>query len=54
METLFSMMLMQFDFEGLNSANKIMGPIFFISYILVLVFIVMNILITILNDSFYR
>ena len=54
METLLAMMLMSFNFRELQEVNAVIGPIFFFAYILVLVFVVINVLVSILNESFYR
>ncbi|CAB4002736.1 Hypothetical predicted protein [Paramuricea clavata] len=41
-----------FDFDALNATNRIIGPIFFFSYIMVMVMILMNVFLSIINDTF--
>ncbi len=53
LETLFSMMLMNFDFDTLYETNKVLGPLFFLVYVIVLAFVVINMFVTILNESYY-
>ena len=52
METLFAMMLGSFEFEPLREANGILGPIFFVSYIVSMFFILSNMFITLISDAF--
>ena len=54
LETLFSMLLMNFNFNAVHSAHRFLGPLFFFVYVLVIAFIVINMFITILNESLMR
>ena len=51
-ETLFAMMLGSFEVEPLVVANRIMGPIFFILYILTMFFILSNMFVTLISEAF--
>ena len=53
-ETLFSMMLMNFSFNDLHKTNPVLGPVFFVLYVVVLAFVVINVLVAILNESYYK
>ncbi|ELT88584.1 hypothetical protein CAPTEDRAFT_89348 [Capitella teleta] len=53
-ETLFSMMLMNFSFDDLQKADPILGPAFFLLYVVVLAFVVINVLVSILNESYNK
>ena len=50
--TLMSMTLGGFDFETLQSGNRILGPIFFFSYMMFVFLILVNVFLSIINDSF--
>lgn len=52
METCFQIMLGKFHVEPLMRASKIFGPIFFILYNFTIVFIFINLLISIVNETF--
>lgn len=52
--TLGSMMAMtlgSFDFDALTSSSRILGPIFFFSYVVSVLFVLMNVFVGILNDA---
>lgn len=51
-ETMLTMTLGGFDFLGLQSANRLIGPIFFISYMVFIFLILVNVFLSIVNDSF--
>ena len=51
-ETMLTMTLGGFDFLGLQNANRIIGPIFFISYMVFIFLILVNVFLSIVNDSF--
>lgn len=51
-ETMLSMTLGGFDFTGLQNANRLIGPIFFISYMVFIFLILVNVFLSIVNDSF--
>ncbi|XP_033100581.1 polycystic kidney disease protein 1-like 2 [Anneissia japonica] len=53
-ESLFSTLLGKFDFEAMKQTNRILGPLFFFSFILMIVFILMNVFLTIVNEAFAR
>lgn len=50
--TQFSLTLGSFDFETLNEANRMLGPVYFFLYVLSVVFILMNVFLGIINDTF--
>ena len=51
-ETLFSALMGGFDFETVLVNNRLLGPVIFFSFQMVLVMILMNVFLTILMDSF--
>ncbi|XP_050394123.2 polycystic kidney disease protein 1-like 2 isoform X2 [Patella vulgata] len=51
-ESLLSFALGNYEYEALSSVNRILGPMFFFSYVLFIVFILLNMFVTIMNDSF--
>ena len=51
-ETMLSMTLGGFDFIGLQDANRLVGPIFFISYMVFIFLVLVNVFLSIVNDSF--
>lgn len=50
--TLFGMTLGDFDFPALLQANRIFGPLFFFSYVVLILFILMNVFLSIIVDTF--
>ena len=52
LSNMLGMTLGSFDFNALTSTNRILGPIFFFTYILVMVMILMNVFLSIINDTF--
>lgn len=52
MVSLFSMMLGEFNFENLNDAHRIIGPMMFFFFMVFVQFILVNMFIGILSDSF--
>ena len=52
LSNMLGMTLGSFDFDALSSTNRILGPIFFFSYIMVMVMILMNVFLSIINDTF--
>ncbi|XP_067671591.1 polycystin-1-like [Haliotis asinina] len=52
LETLLSFALGHYQFEELSMANRTIGPIFFFAYIMFVVLLMLNMFVTILNDSF--
>lgn len=51
-ETMLSMTLGGFDFIGLQDANRLVGPIFFISYMVFIFLVLVNVFVSIVNDAF--
>ena len=51
-ETLFSAVMGGFDFETVEANNRLLGPVIFFSFQMVMVMILMNVFLTILMDSF--
>ena len=51
-ETMLTMTLGGFDFLGLQNANRLLGPMFFISYMVFIFLILVNMFLSIVNDSF--
>lgn len=52
LETLLSFALGHYQFEELSMANRTLGPVFFFAYIMFVVLLMLNMFVTILNDSF--
>lgn len=52
MVTQFSMTLGDFDFEALVMANPLLGPLYFFGFVGMNVFILMNVFLAIINDSY--
>ncbi|XP_028406520.1 polycystin-1-like isoform X2 [Dendronephthya gigantea] len=52
LSNMLGMTLGSFDFAALSATNRIIGPIFFFTYILVMVMILMNVFLSIINDTF--
>ncbi|KAK3091662.1 hypothetical protein FSP39_021645 [Pinctada imbricata] len=50
-ETLLNFSLGSFDYLALENANRIFGPIFFFAFFFTIMFILLNIFVTILNES---
>ncbi|XP_037955786.1 polycystic kidney disease 2-like 1 protein [Teleopsis dalmanni] len=50
--TLLRMILGDFDYAGIESANRILGPLYFLSYILLVFFILLNMFLAIINDTY--
>ena len=46
------MMLGDFDFEGLRTVNPILGPVLFSFFAMLVVFVLLNMFIAIISDSF--
>lgn len=51
-ETMLAMTLGGFDFMGLQEANRLLGPIFFIAYMVFIFLILVNVFLSIVNDAF--
>uniref|UniRef100_A0A1I7X3A0 PKD_channel domain-containing protein n=1 Tax=Heterorhabditis bacteriophora TaxID=37862 RepID=A0A1I7X3A0_HETBA len=50
--TLLRILLGDFDFHALKKANHIFGPLFFVTYIILVHYILMNMFLAIINDSY--
>ena len=50
--TQFSLTLGSFDFEAINLSNRMLGPLYFFFYVLCVLFILMNVFLSIINDTF--
>jgi len=50
--TLFRIILGDFDFHELEQANRIMGPIFFCTYVFFVFFVLLNMFLAIINDTY--
>ncbi|XP_071965410.1 uncharacterized protein [Antedon mediterranea] len=52
LESLFATLLGNFNFDDMVGVNRVLGPIFFFSFTLTIVFVLMNMFITIINEAF--
>ncbi|GIY28689.1 polycystin-2 [Caerostris darwini] len=50
--TLLRLILGDFDFEALENANRVLGPIYFLCYIFFVFFVLMNMFLAIINDTY--
>ncbi|XP_057314432.1 polycystin-2-like isoform X2 [Hydractinia symbiolongicarpus] len=50
--TLFRIILGDFDFHAIEDANRILGPIFFITYVFFVFFVLINMFLAIINDTY--
>lgn len=50
--TLFRIILGDFDFPTLESNSRIIGPIYFITYVFFVFFVLLNMFLAIINDSY--
>jgi hypothetical protein len=50
--TLFLIILGEFDFTSIESANRILGPIFFTTYVFFVFFVLFNMFIAIINEAY--
>ncbi|XP_078695243.1 polycystin-1-like protein 2 [Branchiostoma floridae x Branchiostoma belcheri] len=51
-ETIFSMTIGKFDHQELTDIHMVLGPVFFITFMLTVFLVIINISFTIINDSF--
>ncbi len=49
---LFRIVLGDFDFAGMRSTNSFLGPTFFITYVFFVFFILLNMFLAIINDTY--
>lgn len=54
METCLQMMLGKFNYQAMEEVNSFLGLLFFVFYILTVAYILINMFLTILNESFYQ
>ncbi|XP_057314435.1 polycystin-2-like [Hydractinia symbiolongicarpus] len=50
--TLFRIILGDFDFAALQAANRLWGPIYFVAYIFFVFFVLLNMFLAIINDTY--
>ena len=50
--TLFRLILGDFDFVSLEQASRYLGPIYFISYVFFVFFVLLNMFLAIINDTY--
>ena len=50
--TLFRIILGDFDFHQIENANRVLGPTFFISYVFFVFFVLLNMFLAIINDTY--
>jgi len=50
--TLFRIILGDFNFKEIEDANRILGPIFFITYVFFVFFVLINMFLAIINDTY--
>ncbi|XP_039274381.2 polycystin-2-like protein 1 [Styela clava] len=50
--TQFRIVLGDFDFHELESANRLLGPIFFLTYVFFVFFVLLNMFLAIINDTY--
>ena len=50
--TLFRIILGDFDFEQLEAANRILGPLYFMLYVFFVFFVLINMFLAIINDTY--
>ncbi|XP_072051319.1 polycystin-2-like isoform X2 [Amphiura filiformis] len=50
--TLFRIVLGDFDFHELEAANRVLGPAFFMTYVFVVFFVLLNMFLAIINDTY--
>lgn len=50
--TLFKIILGDFDFNAMQSTNRVLGPIYFLSYVFCVFFFLMNMFLAIISDTY--
>ncbi len=50
--TLFRMILGDFNFRDIEKANTFLGPVYFLSYIFFVFFVLLNMFLAIINDTY--
>lgn len=52
LSNMLGMTLGSFDFQALTATKRILGPVFFFSYFMVMIVLLMNVFLSIINDTF--
>ncbi len=52
--TLFRIILGDLNFDAIRNANRVFGPIYFISFVFFVFFILFNMFIAIINDAYRK
>nr|CAD7449563.1 unnamed protein product [Timema bartmani] len=52
MFTLLRILLADFDYDAIERANRILGPLFFVTYIFFVFFVLLNMFLAIINDTY--
>ncbi|EDO47023.1 predicted protein [Nematostella vectensis] len=50
--TLFRIILGDFDFHQIENANRVLGPLFFMTYVFFVFFVLLNMFLAIINDTY--
>uniref|UniRef100_I3JVP1 Polycystin 2 like 1, transient receptor potential cation channel n=1 Tax=Oreochromis niloticus TaxID=8128 RepID=I3JVP1_ORENI len=50
--TQFRIILGDFDFDAIDSANRVLGPIYFVTYVFFVFFVLLNMFLAIINDTY--
>ncbi|XP_013875367.1 polycystic kidney disease 2-like 1 protein [Austrofundulus limnaeus] len=50
--TQFRIILGDFDFDAIDNANRILGPIYFVTYVFFVFFVLLNMFLAIINDTY--
>ncbi len=50
--TLFRIILGDFDYESIERAQRILGPLFFLTYVYFVFFVLLNMFLAIINDTY--
>ncbi|XP_012873128.1 PREDICTED: polycystic kidney disease 2-like 1 protein [Dipodomys ordii] len=50
--TQFRIILGDFDYNAINNANRILGPVYFVTYVFFVFFVLLNMFLAIINDTY--
>ncbi len=50
--TLFRIILGDFNFQALQAANRVLGPLYFVLYVFFVFFVLLNMFLAIINDTY--
>ncbi|XP_029425540.1 polycystic kidney disease 2-like 1 protein [Nannospalax galili] len=50
--TQFRIILGDFDYNAINNANRVLGPIYFVTYVFFVFFVLLNMFLAIINDTY--